>query len=53
MPVYKVTRAKWTGGVAYVVECLLCMSEALSSNFSPTKKIKKAKAIIDNYSIKA
>jgi hypothetical protein len=37
------TRAKWTGGVAKVVEHLLCKCEALSSNPSPTevKKINK------------
>jgi hypothetical protein len=30
----------WTGGVAQVVECLLCKHEILSSN-TPTKKKKK------------
>jgi hypothetical protein len=34
----KITRAKWTGGVAQAVLCLLCKCEALSSNPSPTKK---------------
>jgi hypothetical protein len=33
----KITRAKWTGGVAQVVELLLCKHKALSSNPSPTK----------------
>jgi hypothetical protein len=40
-PISKLTRAKWTGGVAHAVECLLCESEALSSNSSSTKKKKK------------
>jgi hypothetical protein len=30
-PISKITRAKWTGGVAEVVESLLCKCEALSS----------------------
>jgi hypothetical protein len=30
-PISKITRAKWTGGVAQVVECLLCKHEALRS----------------------
>jgi hypothetical protein len=33
----KITRAKWTGGVAQVVECLLCKRKE-RSNPSPTKK---------------
>jgi hypothetical protein len=37
----KMTRAEWTGGVAQVVEYLLCTYKALSSNSSPTKKKKK------------
>jgi hypothetical protein len=42
-PIFKITRAKWIGGVAQVVksllcENLLCNQEALSSNASPTKK---------------
>jgi hypothetical protein len=42
-PISKVTRAKWTGGMAQAAECLLCKYEALSlsSNPSPTKKKKK------------
>jgi hypothetical protein len=31
-------KAKWTGGVAQVVEYLLCNLEAVSSNPWPTKK---------------
>jgi hypothetical protein len=37
-PISKIIRAEWTGGMAQVVECLLCKSETLSSNTSPTKK---------------
>jgi hypothetical protein len=39
-PISKITRAKWTGGVAQVVEHLLC--KASSSDFKPQsyKKIK-------------
>jgi hypothetical protein len=36
-PISKITRAKWTGGVAQVVQCLLCKCEALSSNSHPIK----------------
>jgi hypothetical protein len=32
IPIFKITRAKWTGGMAKAVECLLCKSEALSSD---------------------
>jgi hypothetical protein len=39
----KITRAKWSRGMAQVVECLLCKCEALSSNLKPTKKKKKPK----------
>jgi hypothetical protein len=42
-PISKITRAKWTGSVAQVIECLLCKCEALSSNPSLTKKKKKRK----------
>jgi hypothetical protein len=31
----KITRVKWTGGVAQAVECLLCKCEARSSSSSP------------------
>jgi hypothetical protein len=41
-PISKITRAKWAGGVAQVVECLLCKCKAMSSNPSPTKKKKRA-----------
>jgi hypothetical protein len=37
----KRTRAKWAGGMAQTVDCLLCKHEALNSNPSPTKKKKK------------
>jgi hypothetical protein len=37
-PIFKITRAKWTGGVAQVVQRLLCKSEVLSSNSVPQKK---------------
>jgi hypothetical protein len=33
----------WIGVVAQALERLLCECEALSSNFSPTKKKKKKK----------
>jgi hypothetical protein len=39
----KLTRAKWSEGVAQMVEHLLCKNEALNSNPSPTKKKKKKK----------
>jgi hypothetical protein len=35
-PISKITRAKWTKGVAEVIESLLCKHEVLSSNLSPT-----------------
>jgi hypothetical protein len=38
-PISKLTRAKWTGGVAQVVE--LCKYESLSSNSSSRKKAHK------------
>jgi hypothetical protein len=41
-PISKITRAKWTGGVAQTVESLLCKHEAPSSNPRITKK-KKSK----------
>jgi hypothetical protein len=40
-PIPKITRAKWTEGMAQVVEHLLCKCKALSSNSSHTKKKKK------------
>jgi hypothetical protein len=36
-PSSKITRAKWTGGVAQVVDRLLCKWEVLSSNPAPPK----------------
>jgi hypothetical protein len=41
-----ITRAKWTGGVAQGVECLLCKHKALSSNLIPTRK--KDASQVDN-----
>jgi hypothetical protein len=38
----KITKAKWTGSVAQLVECLLCKREALSSKPSLTDN-KKSK----------
>jgi hypothetical protein len=37
-PISKITRAKWTGGVAHAVESLLCKHKALSSNPSPRER---------------
>jgi hypothetical protein len=34
----KITRAKWTGGVAQAVECLLCKREALVQTPVPLPK---------------
>jgi hypothetical protein len=39
-PVSKVTRVKWTGGMAQGVQHVFCKHGTLSSNPSPTKKIK-------------
>jgi hypothetical protein len=36
-PISKIIRAKWTGGVAQLVECLLSKCKALNSNPSPTE----------------
>jgi hypothetical protein len=33
----KITKVKWTGGVAQAIECLLCKCEALSSNSIQTQ----------------
>jgi hypothetical protein len=39
---FKITRAKWTGGLAQAVEHLHCKHEALSSKpIPPTKKTKQ------------
>jgi hypothetical protein len=40
-PSPKKSRTTWTGGVAQVVECVLCKCEALNLNPSPTKKKRK------------
>jgi hypothetical protein len=40
-PTGKITRAKWTGGVAPGVECFFCKCEALSSSPRSTKKQKQ------------
>jgi hypothetical protein len=37
----KIPRAKWTGGVAQEVQCLLCKHKVPSSNPSPTKNFFK------------
>jgi hypothetical protein len=37
-PIFKITRAKWTGGVVQAVEHLCCKHKALSSNPVPPKK---------------
>jgi hypothetical protein len=42
-PISKITREKWTGGVAHVVGCLLLNHKVMHSNPSPTKKKKKKK----------
>jgi hypothetical protein len=39
--IFKVTKEKWTGGVAAAIGCLLCKCKALSSNSSPTKKVRE------------
>jgi hypothetical protein len=43
-PISKITRAKWTGGVAQVAEHLLCKHKALNSNYKSHQKKKKKKA---------
>jgi hypothetical protein len=49
----KIARAKWTGGMAQAVECLLCKCEALSSNPTKTKyKIKQKHLGIQNKFLK-
>jgi hypothetical protein len=40
-PIFKITRAKWTGGVAHTGEHLLSKCEALSSKPTTTKKRKE------------
>jgi hypothetical protein len=39
----KTIKAKWTGGVAQIVEHLLCKGKALNSNHSPIKTKKQTK----------
>jgi hypothetical protein len=46
-PISKITRAKWAGGMAQVVEHLLCKCEAQSSNHSTAKSINQ-RAIAQN-----
>jgi hypothetical protein len=46
-PVSKITRAKWSGGVAQAVECLLCKHEAPS-----IKKTEDFKKYTRKYSYK-
>jgi hypothetical protein len=41
VPIPKIIRAKWTRGVAQVVEHRLCKHKALSPNPVPPKKKKK------------
>jgi hypothetical protein len=41
-PISKITRAKWTGGVAQAKEHLLCKCKTLNSNPNPNR-IKKQK----------
>jgi hypothetical protein len=38
-PISKITRAKWVGVVAQMIEHLLCKCEGLRSNLNPTKKM--------------
>jgi hypothetical protein len=49
------TRAKWTGSMVQVVQCLPCKCKILSSNPRPTKKKKKGnqRARLTNYSLQA
>jgi hypothetical protein len=47
-PISKITRARWTGGVAQVVECLLCKCEALSLNPVPPQRRKEKKRKKEN-----
>jgi hypothetical protein len=47
-PISKITRAKWTRGVAQVVEWLFCKHEALGSNLNPMKKKKKSNNFIES-----
>jgi hypothetical protein len=40
-PISKMTRVKWTGGVAQVVQCLFGKTKTLSSNPSYMKRKRK------------
>jgi hypothetical protein len=53
-PSSKMTRTKWTKGVAEVADHVIFTSvkEALSSNSSPTKKEKKLKVTVESKNIK-
>jgi hypothetical protein len=42
-PIFKINRAKLSGGAVHVVEPLPCKCETLSSNPSPAKKKKRKK----------
>jgi hypothetical protein len=42
----KITRTKWTGGVAQAEEYLVYKCEALSSNPGPTKKKEKRTCLL-------
>jgi hypothetical protein len=44
-PTSKITRAKWSGNVAQVVECLWCRHEILSSNPNPTKRDRERESV--------
>jgi hypothetical protein len=37
-PIFKISRAKWTGDLPQAVERLFCKHKTLSSSSSPTKK---------------
>jgi hypothetical protein len=38
--------AKWTGGVAQAVECLLCKHEALRTPVLPKKRLEKMRKML-------
>jgi hypothetical protein len=42
VPISKITRAKWTGGVVQGIEHLLCKCETLSSNSLKKKKLNES-----------
>jgi hypothetical protein len=46
-PSPNITRTKWTGGVAQVVECLLCKLPVLNSKPQSNKQKKKQKKFHD------